>query len=246
MSRNVNFTPTAFYALTMILASLAGLLTWWFAVHNHRLVDPNLDKSQIWRAASVPLATIAIFLLSIAVNSMSIALIVIIIAVLVVLLILGYHFLRPAMLHWGTKPLEISTPLAGDELISEPLLLSTRAISIIPELQALKIGDLVPFWQGAGVKVIKVEPFSLLALGGTIYADTATTASNMGGTWVFALQEMKPGVTRLLIRTRVAKFPPPWLSILLCRLLIEQAHFIMERGMLYGIRKRAETGTLLS
>ena len=187
-----------------------------------------------------------------ALNSMSIAFIGIIIAVLVVLLILGFHFLRPAMLHWGATPLEISTPLAGDEFISDPLLLSTRAISInaapgtvwpwlaqmgqgragfysydwlenliglnihnadhiIPELQALKIGDLIPFWQGAGVKVIKVEPSSLLALGGTIYADTATTASNMGGTWVFALHEMKPGVTRLLIRTRVAKFPPPWL-----------------------------------
>ena len=136
---------------------------------------------------------------------MPIALIVIIIAILGVLLILGYHCLRPAMLHWGATPLEICTPLAGDEFIPDPLLLSTRAISInaspgnvwpwlaqmgqgrggfysydwlenligldihtadhiIPEFQALKIGDPIPFWQGAGVKVIKVEPSSLLAL----------------------------------------------------------------------------------
>jgi hypothetical protein len=214
---------------------------------------------------------------------MSIALILItFIVVLIILLILGDHFLRPVMLHWGATPHEIHTLLAGDDLISNPLLLSTRAISInttpeniwpwivqmgqgrggfysydwlenliglnihnadhiIPELQILRVGDLIPFWRGAGVKVINIEPPCLLVLGGTIYADTS---GNMGGTWVFALQEMEPGVTRLLLRTRVAKFPPLWFSIILCRLLIEPAHFIMERGMLYGIRKRTEAGTM--
>jgi uncharacterized membrane protein len=68
MSENVNFTATAFYALTMILASLSGVMIWWHAVRNHRLVDPNLDWRQIWREASVPLATIAIFILSMAVT----------------------------------------------------------------------------------------------------------------------------------------------------------------------------------
>jgi hypothetical protein len=61
-------------------------------------------------------------------------------------------------------------------------------------------------------------------------------------TWVFALQEINPGVTRLLVRTKVAKFPPLWLSYFLVKILIEPAHFIMERGMLLGIRKRAEAG----
>ena len=214
---------------------------------------------------------------------MSIALIVIIvIAILIVLMVLGFLFLRPTMLHWGATPLEVSTPLAGDELISDPLLLSTRAISIhtapgniwpwlaqmgqgrggfysydwlenliglnirnadriIPDLQALEVGDMIPFWKGAGVKVINVEPPSLLVLGGAIYTDTA---SEMGGTWVFALHEMKPGETRLVIRTRVAKFPPLWISIFLSRLVIEPAHFIMERGMLFGIKKRAEAGSM--
>jgi uncharacterized membrane protein len=64
MSENVSFTATAFYALTMTLACLSGLILWWHAAHNHRLVDPNLDRRQIWREASVPLATIVIFLLS--------------------------------------------------------------------------------------------------------------------------------------------------------------------------------------
>jgi len=64
MSDNVSFTATAFYALTMILTCLSGLILWWYAARNHRLVDPNLDRRQIWREASVPLATIAIFTLS--------------------------------------------------------------------------------------------------------------------------------------------------------------------------------------
>jgi uncharacterized membrane protein len=67
MSENVSFTATAFYALIMILASLSGLLLWWHATRGHRLVDPNLDRRQIWREAQAPLATIVIFALSIGV-----------------------------------------------------------------------------------------------------------------------------------------------------------------------------------
>jgi uncharacterized membrane protein len=64
MSENVSFTATAFYALTMIMACLSGLILWLHAARNHRLVDSSLDRRQIWREASVPLATIAIFTLS--------------------------------------------------------------------------------------------------------------------------------------------------------------------------------------
>jgi uncharacterized membrane protein len=65
MSDNVTFTATAFYALTMILASMSGLALWWHAARNHRLIDPGLDRRQIWREASIPLATISIFMISI-------------------------------------------------------------------------------------------------------------------------------------------------------------------------------------
>jgi uncharacterized membrane protein len=70
MSENISFTATCFYALTMILACLSGLILWWYATRNHRLVDPHLDRRQIWREASVPLATIAIFTLSIGVAAL--------------------------------------------------------------------------------------------------------------------------------------------------------------------------------
>jgi uncharacterized membrane protein len=67
MSENVNLTATAFYALVMALASLTGLILWWYAARNHNLVDPRLGRRQVWREASVPLATIVIFVLSIGV-----------------------------------------------------------------------------------------------------------------------------------------------------------------------------------
>jgi uncharacterized membrane protein len=70
MSENVSFTANAFYALTMILASLSGLILWRHAARNHRLVDPNLDRRLIWREASTPLASIAIFTLSIGVAAL--------------------------------------------------------------------------------------------------------------------------------------------------------------------------------
>jgi uncharacterized membrane protein len=70
MSENVSFTASAFYALTMIFASLSGLVLWRHAVHNHRLVDPNLSRRQIWRETSTPLASIVIFMLSIGVAAL--------------------------------------------------------------------------------------------------------------------------------------------------------------------------------
>jgi uncharacterized membrane protein len=71
MSENISFTATAFYALVMILASLSGLLLWWHAARNRRLVYAGLDRRQIWQEASAPLVTIAIFALSIAVAALS-------------------------------------------------------------------------------------------------------------------------------------------------------------------------------
>jgi hypothetical protein len=115
---------------------------------------------------------------------------------------------------------------------------------ILPEYQALKIGDVVPFWQGAGVKVIALEPERCLALAGRLNEGEATGCGQpqaaVGGSWVFALQKKDSRTTRLVVRSRVASFPPYWLSLLFMRLLLEPAHFIMERRMLIGIKERVE------
>jgi hypothetical protein len=190
------------------------------------------------------------------------------------------------MLQWGATPSEVSRFLAGDELIEDPILATTRGIAIkapcskiwpwlaqlgqgrggfysyewlenlvgldihnsdaiIPELQDLKVGDLMPFWRGAGVNAVMVEPNRLLVLAGTLNpargADgTAMGGGQVGGTWAFALQEGNGAPSRLIVRSRVAKFPPAWLSAVFIRLVLEPAHFVMERQMLCGIRDRAE------
>ncbi len=204
------------------------------------------------------------------------------IAILAILAMIGYLAVRPRMLRWGTTPTEAGRIMAGDELISNVILVTTRAISIdvgpervwpwlaqmgqgrggfysydwlenlagldihnsdqiIPELQNIKPGDLIPFWRGAGVNVIIAEPPHLLVLAGTIYRPKgdAAGAEEVGGTWVFALEEIKTQVTRMVVRSRVAKFQPVWLSAVFM-FMLEPVHFIMEYKMLRRIKEQAE------
>ena len=116
-----------------------------------------------------------------------------------------------------------------------------NADRIIPEMQELKPGDLIPFWRGAGVNVESVEAPRLLVLAGTLNQPrgATTVAASVGGTWVFTLEDAGPRGTRLVVRSRVAKFEPKWLSVLFMRLL-EPMHLVMECKMLKGIRDRAE------
>lgn len=208
--------------------------------------------------------------------------ILVLIALLALLAAVGYVTMRPRMLRWGATPAEADRAMAGDELISDPILVSTRAIGIkagpervwpwlaqmgqgrggfysyewlenlaglnihnsdriIPEMQNLKPGDLVPFWRGAGVNAAVVEPGRLLVLAGTLNPPKGQAAGSgdVGGTWVFALEQPKPEATRLVVRSRVAKFRPAWLGAFFMRVL-EPLHFLMERRMLQGIKARAE------
>lgn len=195
---------------------------------------------------------------------------------------IGFFAVRPRMLCWGATPTEAGASMDGDQLITDPILTTTRAISIragadrvwpwlaqmgqgrggfysyewlenlvgldihnadriITALQDLRPGDLIPFRRGRGVNVVKVEPLHLLVLAGTLNppkSDAVDTAP-VGGTWVFALNELGSQETRLVVRSRVAKFEPWWLSRLMM-LLLEPVHFVMERKMLQGIKQRAE------
>jgi len=65
ISKYPDRSATVFYALTMATAGflLAGI--WWYASHNNRLVDHDLDAKQRKRQFISPLLTSAIFLLSI-------------------------------------------------------------------------------------------------------------------------------------------------------------------------------------
>ena len=106
---------------------------------------------------------------------------------------------------------------------------------IQPEWQNPEVGDMIPFWKGTGIPIVQIEPPHLMVLAGSFAPEQP-----VGGSWTFLLEALDPQTTRLIVRSRVAGFSPQLLSIGLYRLFLEPAHFIMERGMMLGIKARAE------
>ena len=108
---------------------------------------------------------------------------------------------------------------------------------IHPEWQQRETGDLVRaaqpgylgglFGDSPGWRIIALDPGRAMVL------------ENWG---TFALRVVDDSTTRLLIRTRASGSPTRdgMLVAPVGLLLFEPAHFIMERGMLLGIRERAE------
>jgi hypothetical protein len=62
----------------------------------------------------------------------------------------------------------------------------------------------------------------------------------MDWTWAFVLDEIVAQTTQLVVRV-YANYKPEALRIAAVA-LIEPAHFLMERGMLHGLKRRAESG----
>jgi hypothetical protein len=61
-------------------------------------------------------------------------------------------------------------------------------------------------------------------------------------TWTFVLDEVSPGITRLLVRARGGPgYRFHGLPLLLTRLVVRVVHFVMQRKQLIGIATRAET-----
>lgn len=119
----------------------------------------------------------------------------------------------------------------------------TNANRIVPEWQGRQVGELLPtvpenylggiFGSRLGCKVLKVVPGQALVLEG----------------WgAFVVLPTSDNQTRMLIRTR-GEATPSFAGILEApfRLLVyEPAHFVMERGMLLGIKQRTEGSRLES
>jgi ligand-binding SRPBCC domain-containing protein len=123
---------------------------------------------------------------------------------------------------------------------------------IVPELQDLEVGDLVrlaPERMGAeaGLRVAAMEPGRALVLhqpadpesGRPHDRDDPDLGNYYGWNWVFVLEEVDPDTTRLIVRSRVDG-RPRYLIKAFYTLLLEVPHFVMERGMLKGIKRRAE------
>lgn len=124
------------------------------------------------------------------------------------------------------------------------------AARIRPELQRLAVGDLVrlgpegyPYYQ-----VALVEPESALVLHNKVdtktgrrltHGDELQPAAYVNSSWAFALDAVDEQTTRLLVRGRT-DYNPGLANEVLWRVLTEPASFIMERGMLLGLKQRAE------
>ena len=116
---------------------------------------------------------------------------------------------------------------------------------IVPALQTLAVGDPVPLGPGPnnGFLAAQVEPDRALVLrlcdpqtGG--FVDHAQPRY-MDVVWAFVLQPIDEGTTRLIVRFLVGGRPRRPLAMAY-GLLIELPHFVMERKMMLGIRRRAE------
>jgi hypothetical protein len=103
---------------------------------------------------------------------------------------------------------------------------------IIPALQHLKVGDVLP-WRPAGAegfKVLRMVPERALVLG--------SEAPDWSGTWAFVLEPVGPNRTRLVTRYRAAYPSSARMSFALP--FLKAVHAFMERKQLRTIRHNAE------
>jgi hypothetical protein len=112
------------------------------------------------------------------------------------------------------------------------------ATRIVPELQHPAIGTIFPAMPGVteGFTLLAIEPERVLTLG-WLAADGWPEV-----TWTFVLDEVAPGITRLVARARGGPgYRFHGLPLLLTRVAVRIVHFVMQRKQLLGIARRAET-----
>jgi hypothetical protein len=113
----------------------------------------------------------------------------------------------------------------------------------------LRIGDAVHISPVTPLKVEVLELNRALVLhivmspftAERVDANDPATRAFFDWTWAFVLDPITPMATRLIVRVR-ANFKPETLRLAV-PVLLEPIHFLMERGMLQGIKRRAEQST---
>jgi hypothetical protein len=175
-------------------------------------------------------------------------------------------FIRPWTMRWGATDAEITQVYPGDRYIPSDTVVSTRAITIRapravvwswliqlgqgrggfysfewlenlfaanmhnageinPALQHLQTGDHISFQQDG--------PFAIVA---EVEAEERLV---LDGGWAWYLADEGDNATRLVVRYASFKVDT-MVSQLFYYSIFEPAHFIMEQGMLLGLRERAE------
>ncbi len=189
---------------------------------------------------------------------------------LAALVMAGLYFglLRRPVLTWGATDEEANGPLEGDELLPDSDGCSTRAISInappeavwpwlaqmgpsprggvytydwienllgldihsvdriLPEFQDPRLGDSISLGDNR-MEIARLDPGSVLSF----------RSGDGNWVWSFVLRREGDG-TRLISRNR---FRLPTLASRIGILPMEPGSLVMERKMLYGIRRRAES-----
>jgi hypothetical protein len=173
---------------------------------------------------------------------------------------------RPYHVQWGATDAEVERALPGDARTPNPQMLSTRAITIQapvsevwpwlaqlgqgragfytyhwledlfwanmdnadeiqPELQELAVGDHISLMEnGPALEVRELE------IGRGFVLSTG---------WTYWLEPVGEDTTRLIVRSR-ATWEPGALNWFYYHAVYDPAHFVMEVGMLQGIKARAE------
>ncbi len=101
---------------------------------------------------------------------------------------------------------------------------------IVPELQTLKAGDLLPVWRDITHRVVAVQPNEYLL-------DSSPSGRD---SWLWALVPVDARRTRLIWRMRHAPYDWSSPSFLARQLATDLGDFVVVRNILLGIRERAE------
>ena len=114
-----------------------------------------------------------------------------------------------------------------------------NADRVYPEWQDIAVGDKVYLSPGSAMIVAEIVPEETLVL---IQEAPIGERPNdvLRWSWGFHLEPVGASRTRLLVRTRVSWTPDGLLGLFLGA-PVEALHFVMERGMLQGLKERAET-----
>jgi hypothetical protein len=118
---------------------------------------------------------------------------------------------------------------------------------IVPELQSIAVGDIIKMHKNGmpAFIVVGVEEGKWLLMApldpktGKPVSLTGTDPLAAEGTWLFMLNAIDADTTRLISRTR-SSWRPTVGSFLMWDVIVEPLSFVMERGMLRGIKTRAE------
>jgi hypothetical protein len=121
------------------------------------------------------------------------------------------------------------------------------ASRIVPELQHLGIGDSIEIAPGMGYTVVDIEPGRALVLQARIdmgawrSLDAAEPLPDryLDSSWVWFLDELDKGVTRLIVRNRTDYGSGP-LGVLGVVVPNELGSLVMQPETLRGIKQRAE------